>query len=364
MKYLFKALLLAFMMATFAIKGGIPYTAILLLLLIAAVNLFRERFYPRVSITILSFLLICVGIRLDKNFSFLLAIPTFDFIYQKKYLGLIAVLTAGFYSFFEPRLPILFLLLAISGILASLAEKAATKETHYQNRLDDERRLRYELEQAKAKLLHSSRDITHLTEVRERNRIAREIHDNVGHRIAGILIQLQAALKLFSRDEAKSKEILQKSIAGLSQSLTLLRDTVHNIKPQETLGVDYIQRIINDFGFCPVDFKFHGSFNQVPANHLEIIGANIKEALTNVSRHSKATNIEIVIDINDRFTRLYIKDNGAGCEKLVEGLGLSGMKERVLNMGGTISISSHGGFMIVCLLPKEGGGLFENTYSG
>lgn len=70
--------------------------------------------------------------------------------------------------------------------------------------------------------------------------------------------------------------------------------------------------------------------------------------------------------MNEIYTRLYIRDNGTGCVKIKEGMGLSGMRERVENMGGSFSISSEKGFMIVCVIPIEsekGSGVFENINS-
>ncbi|MHB8076335.1 MAG: sensor histidine kinase [Desulfosporosinus fructosivorans] len=360
MKYLFKLLFLIYIIALFATNGEVPYRIVLFFILIIGVNVFKERFYDTVYTTIASFIIICVGIWLDRNLTFLLCIPLFDFIYQKAYIGALPVFLLGIFFTLETRLPVLILIMGICGILAFVMEKAEVKESDYKNRFDEERRLRYELERTKSKLLNSSKDIAHLTEVSERNRIAREIHDNVGHSIAGILIQLQAANKLFNRDEEKSQEILKKSIENLSDALTLLRNTVHNIKPKETLGVEYLKSVINNFGFCPVELKFYGDFGLLASSQLEISGLILKEALTNAAKHSKATRIDISIDINDKFTRLYIKDNGIGSDKLKEGLGISGMKERVLNIGGTISISSNDGFLIVCLLPmanQEGCGV-------
>lgn len=352
MKYLLKLFFLIYIIALFAINGEVPYIAVLAFILIIGVNVFKEKYYDTVYTTIASFILICVGIWIDRNFTFLLCIPLFDFTYQKAYSGVIPVFSLGMYFTFEFRLPSLILIMGLIGILAFVMGEAEERESDYKNRFDEERRLRYELERTKSKLLNSSKDIAHLTEVSERNRIAREIHDNVGHSIAGILIQLQAANKLFDRDEKKSREILKKSIENLSDALTMLRNTVHNLKPKETMGLEYLKSIINNFGFCPVELKFYGDFGILASSQLEIIGSIFKEALTNAAKHSKATRVDISIDINEKYTRLYIKDNGIGCNKLKEGLGISGMKERVLNMGGTLSISSNDGFLMVCILPK------------
>ena len=79
------------------------------------------------------------------------------------------------------------------------------KEKQFHKTFDKERKYSSELEQTKSKLLNSSKSIAYLAEVTEWNRIAQEIHDTIGHSIAGILIQLQAAFKLFDRDGEKSR---------------------------------------------------------------------------------------------------------------------------------------------------------------
>jgi signal transduction histidine kinase len=344
-----------YMISLFVFKGNIPYDELLILFLIIAVNVYKERFSNSVFLVLVSFCLIFAGIITDRNFGILFCITVFDLVYKRTYIGLIPVFIILSCFFFNKELPYLLLTMALCSAIAYATEEAEKSGIVYKNNLDNERKLRYELEQTRAKLLAAAGETAHLTEVSERNRIAREIHDNIGHNIAGILIQLQASLKLFGLDNDKSKEILKKSIDGLSESVNLIRDTVYNIKPLEKLGVEYINNIINNFAFCPVEFRFNGDFNTLSPEHIGILAANIKEALTNASRYSNATKIEIKIDINENFTRLYIKDDGKGCKKIKEGLGLSGMRERVDNFGGSISISSEDGFMIVCIIPVHRG---------
>lgn len=353
MRYIFKLLFLLFIIIELAMNSDTPYIQIALLLAIAGVNVLNERFYNSVYLAAVSFVLIAYGTWLNSSFGILLCISVFDFIYYKVYPGIFPVIGITLFLMPGPTLPSILLSIATCGILAYVIQKSVQTQATYKGILDKERRLRYELEQAKDKLLHSSREIAHLAETRERNRIAREIHDNAGHNLTGILIQLQAALKLFDRDSEKSKSMLHGSIESLSQTVTLIRDTVHNIKPKESLGVEYIKNVIDNFRFCPVNFSSTGDFSQIPANHLEILASNIKEALTNAARHSKATTVDISIDINEKIIRLYIKDNGTGCDKIKEGLGISSMKDRVRNVGGSISLSGDKGFLIVCVIPRE-----------
>ncbi len=350
MKYLLKLLFFIYIIVL-SIRGDVSYLDVLVFVMIIGVTILKERFFNTRYMTLVSLIFICGGICVGQNYTFLLCIPLFDFTYEKTYLGVLPVFLLGAFEAWQSGISSLLFMMILCVILAFMIRQAEDKETDYKNRLDAERRLRYELEETKIKLLNASKDIAHLTEVSERNRIAREIHDNAGHSIAGILIQLQAANKLMEVDRQKSRMILEKSISGLSCALTLLRDTVYNIKPKETVGVKYLKSIIDNFGFCPVDFIFIGDLGVVTPSQWELLASIIKEALTNAAKHSKATNLAIVIDIDDKVLKLDIKDNGVGCDQLKEGLGLSGMKERIFNMGGTLSISSGDGFRIVSILP-------------
>lgn len=366
-KYSAKLLFLFYMVIELSIEKKVSLSAIVPLLVVIAINIFKERYYNSAVIELFSFLAVLAGTVVEPVFGILFCIPVFDLIYRKAYIWVVPVIAASIYFLYECNIFILILLsMSLCGFGAFVLRYAEDKEKKYMASLDEERRLRYELEQTKTRLVNSSREIAYLAEIKERNRIARGIHDNIGHSIAGILMQLQASYKLYDKDMPKSREILSKSIVGLSNSLDVLRDTVHNIRPREILGVDYIKGIIDEYNFCPVDFKFTGDFNKLPVNHLEIMGTNIKEALTNASKHSGASKVTIVIDINEKFSRLYIKDDGKGCKVVKEGLGLSGMKERVWNAGGTISVSSENGFLIVCLIPRdnnEGSVIFEGANS-
>lgn len=366
MKYIFKSMFLLYIIAQLAVNSSISFLEISSILIITAANIFKEKYYNSIIITVIEFVMITVIGKFSPSFIYLYGLVAYDIFFQKLYIGAIPILIGGFYYLKSGNILIFLLLMGTSGMFGYLRGVVDDKEKTFLQSYDKERRYRYELEQAKAKLLNSSMEVAHVAEISERNRIAREIHDNVGHSIAGILMQLQASHKLSGKDDKKSNELLKKSIDELSNSLTILRDTVHNIKPKESMGIEYIKNVIDNFSFCTVNFKYSGDFNNLSANLLQIIYTNIKEALTNISKHSNATIVDITTDVNERFIRLYIKDNGLGCSKIKEGLGISGMKERVKNIGGSISISSENGLLIVCVIPRnvqEGVGIFEDTNS-
>lgn len=325
------------------------------LLLLCGAWILREKYFNSLYLLWGEYGLIFLLSFLDFNNLILNSVLGYDLASYGKSKMLPLLLVAGLYHLRGEHLVVYIIILALSGFCGYLRCMLDKKEDSFKEIYDQERSIRYSLEETKARLMASSREAVSLAEIKERNRIARDIHDHIGHSLAGILLQLQAGIKSLGRDEDKAKELLNKSVVGLADSLDLLRDTVHNIKPRERIGLEYLNSVMANFQFCPVEFAHKGDVSTLWASHTEIISSILKEGLTNASRYSKATKVEVCLDIRESIVRFSIKDNGIGCNQIREGLGISGMKERVGNAGGTISFSSSDGFMIVCVLPRDKG---------
>ncbi|MCW3489521.1 sensor histidine kinase [Dethiobacter alkaliphilus] len=355
MRYIMQGLFLLQLVYLLAAGESFRVEELLVVLLLVGVYVVKERFWQHVSLVVLQLIIVTAAVYAGMPLAVLYALLAFDFSCHQVYMGVaLSVALIIFFSVWR-EMP-LILLLAATGILAGyILQRWEAQYTDYCKSLDDERRLRYSLEEARNKLMASAKETAHLAEVKERNRIAREIHDSIGHSIAGVLIQMQVAGRLVGKDDNKAKETLQLCTEKLADALTVARQTVYNLKPRERLGIEYIKRIIKDYTFCPVEVSYQGDFDLMPAEHLETTAAIIKEALTNTVRYSKATQVVIELLTNEKYTRLLVKDNGIGCEVIREGMGISGMKERVRNLGGNLSISCDDGFMIVCMLYRQGG---------
>lgn len=351
MKYIFKSAVFIYLIALTALRGWDSQYQMLIITIIIVLNIYAFRIRDSMLVSVLSFFLIAAGIWVDPSVSILLCIPSFDFSYRKQWIWLALVPISGAVISNFSNMPQMVFMCFIYAMLGLSAKEAECRQQDYKRKIDEERRLRYELEELKSKLSRSAGEAIHLAEIAERNRIARDIHDNVGHGITGILFQLRLARKLYEKDEKESAEILDNSIDALAETITLLRDTVHNIKPKELLGIDYIKNIIDQFNFCEVKFKVLGDAGLLQPVCLEFAAAAIKEALTNASKYSCATQIFISMDINENIMRLEIRDNGKGAFQIKEGMGIKGMRERAGNIGGTVSVSSGNGFLIVCVIP-------------
>lgn len=283
----------------------------------------------------------------------LLGVPLVDMSYFKKYymLGIFALVSILLcYNMGERQ----YIFPITTGALWGFTlRKGDDKERKHLSLLDNERALRYQLEKTQVELQRLQNEIEITAELRERDRIAKEIHDSIGHSIAGVLFQLRAAEKLISTKPQKVEQILKLSIDKLVEALEITRNTVYNIKSDQTQGIDCIHKIIKEFKFCNINFSHNGDFNNISASNLKVLESTTKELLTNAIKHSMASAITIKIDINSKHIRCFYKDNGRGCNKVIESVGLSSIRDRVKNLGGTYSIDGSNGFTVVLTLPNK-----------
>ena len=200
----------------------------------------------------------------------------------------------------------------------------------------------------------SSREIqsaARLAEMAERSRIAQDIHDHVGHEISGASMAMQAALKLYDIGDERAGELMAQSAKRIEAASEHLREAVHNLKPSRVAGISTLAELCEGFSFCPVQFSASGDLSG--SLHWDLLEANLKEALTNVSRHSEASAVKVKLDGNSDYIRLEISDNGKAERLNGTGLGLAGIRERVRAAGGSLTISAENGFTVLCVLPKR-----------
>ncbi|KGN00441.1 sensor histidine kinase [Clostridium botulinum] len=364
MEYIFKLFFYSFVISTSIIEKNVTCLCVASFLLIVIVDILVTKYIKYKYFIYLQSIIIVVISYYNPIYIVFLSMCSYELIKRENYFGILFFVPM--FKILDVRdLPINILFFLVVNLYGYIYNKYIRERKKYKTLYDNERRIRYELEGTKNRLIHYAAQVEHLTEIKERNRIAREIHDTVGHSIAGLYMQLQASAKIRDKNKEKSDELVDKSIDELSNILSLLKDTVYNIKPVETVGIEYIVKIVDNFKYCKVNFKNIGNFNNISSNIMEIIATNIKESLTNVSKYSMANKVDINLDANENYIRLYIKDDGVGCKNIKEGLGISGMKERIRNIGGSISIDSINGFLIVCVIPIKDfrGEIFENYNS-
>jgi signal transduction histidine kinase len=190
-----------------------------------------------------------------------------------------------------------------------------------------------------------------LATMKERNRIARDIHDNVGHLLTRSIL-ITGAVKTVNTNEnlAPTIESLDET---LNNAMTTIRKSVHDLHTQAIDLQDAISTLVRDFSFCPVEFTYQVT-SELPCEICYSFISVIKEALTNPAKHSNATNMTIKIHEHPALYQLIVEDNGTSISgAITDGIGLENMQERVRQLHGIFHIQTEHGFRIFITVPKN-----------
>ena len=202
-------------------------------------------------------------------------------------------------------------------------------------------------------LLEKQNSEIYAATLRERNRIAREIHDNVGHVLSRTIL-LTGAARAVNKDR-NMDSLLEGLDTSLNSAMDSIRSSVHDLHDDAVNLRKTIKDIISDIKEKKVEFKYDMS-DIIPRDVKYAFISITKEALSNTTRYGGATRVKIVMREHPAMYQLYIEDNGKGCRdynKNTTGIGLKNMQERVSALNGTLQIDGEKGFHIFIMIPKQ-----------
>lgn len=186
-------------------------------------------------------------------------------------------------------------------------------------------------------------EVQELAVTLERTRIARDIHDSLGHTLTSLNIQLDVARKLQERDPEKARQSLIAAKALASQSLSDVRAVVHSIREAEFDFNEALDLLITKTKQSDaLNIKWECDVATVPSPLAHHFFCIVQECLTNVQRHAHATMVGIKLKKEANNLLLVINDNGCGFSygDLSPGFGIKGMRERAESMGGTLAVET------------------------
>ena len=208
---------------------------------------------------------------------------------------------------------------------------------------------RFRMERTEAKLLQQEQFVTEIkTQDRERGRIAKDLHDNIGASIVGIQYQLDEFADKYFPDNSTPTDF-QKTLASLAQTYKDVRGLSHDLTPQILVGMGLYEQLQQKYGFMtkPV-FKLSFPTEKTdlePFIELTLYKI-INEAVTNILKYAKSTEVGIDISQEKDFVKLRIDDNGIGfdMETYKTGTGLNNLKFRAESqLNGTLTVESSPG---------------------
>lgn len=219
-------------------------------------------------------------------------------------------------------------------------------------------KLNNELEESYKTLKEQSEEIEKLTVEKERNRVAQEIHDYLGHSLVALNMNLDVAANIIDRDSVKAKEIIVKSNSIAKDSMNSLRWAVYALRDNETHFIlkEAIEKLIENIiheDNINVGFQFDENVEKLPPECKNIIYRTVQEGLTNGLTHGKANKFNMNIYVKYNQVHFTIEDNGAGCGDIVKDNGLHGIEDRIEGIGGNIEYITKvdGGFKIKAIIP-------------
>jgi signal transduction histidine kinase len=210
-----------------------------------------------------------------------------------------------------------------------------------------ERQSREKLMLANEQLRQYALRIENQATLQERNRIARDIHDSLGHSLTALNLQLETALKLWQSNPTKAQAFLERSkqlgsmaLSEVRQSVSALRADPLQGRPLEEAIAALAEEVQRSTGILPTCSMVLG--HPLPTEINTALYRIVQEALTNICKYASATVIKIKLKATLTDLRLTIEDNGRGfnLDKNTTGFGLQSMRERTLALGGQFKIDS------------------------
>jgi len=312
-----------------------------------------------------------------------LVIPLLAYLYYGRRLGILsAVIAYIFFAFdfygarcgcLEAFSDEIFLSYSLIVLLGMIFVSIMAEVLRY------EKKSRTQAESLYSELQQSQKQLAELARVNERNRIARDIHDSLGHHLTAVSIQLEKAKAFQKIDANEADKALDSAKRSATEALQDVRKSVGSLRDSSSKGVsssggratgvhvdetkyfslsDSLQELVNGYKEVKVDYSFSGDESAFTQPVLMSLYRIVQEGLTNIRKHAKASHVKIELQLED-VAKLLLEDNGVGfdvSERPDKHYGLQGLQERVELVGGQLSIESElaKGTRITVMIPKQG----------
>lgn len=204
-----------------------------------------------------------------------------------------------------------------------------------------------------------------IAEDKERKRLAREIHDTLGHALTGIAAGVDACIAMIDINPEATKKQLMVISKVVRQGIVDVRNSLNKLRPGALEQHGFkgaIEDMIEEFtSVSDLTISLDYRLDKVDFENTkeDILFRVIQESVTNAVRHGDATHIDISLYIEDNSLYLKIQDNGQGCEEIHYGFGLKQMKERLGMINGKVAYDGHHGFLTIVTIPLQEGELYD-----
>jgi len=228
-----------------------------------------------------------------------------------------------------------------------------------------QREQRKHLTEANERLAQHAATLEQLTISRERNRLARELHDVLAHTLSGVAVELEGLRATLRRDPEQANALLNHSLQAIREGLTETRRTLQELraKPLEDLGLALAVQTLAESYASRSDFQLDLNIDHDLGDYPDEVQQSIyriaQEALANVADHAQALLSQVILKRDQGQIQLVIRDDGCGFDPDISKdghhYGLLGMRERAEMIGANLSVKSQAGKGTQVLLSYGGG---------
>ena len=329
-----------------------PVIVLFLALIMTELGLYIEK--PKWMGCLFSLALVCCCF--IPEFTYFLPLMLYNICWHEFWWGFASVfLVFRDLSIYEPWGIAIWVIACILAVFLAISTTRSVRLQYQLNQLrDTSTELQNVMRERNQELMEKQDYEIHLATLRERNRIAREIHDNVGHMLSRSILQVGALYTIY-KDEP-----LHGQLASVNETLNLamnsIRESVHDLHDD---SIDLRQAILEATKEMKEKYTLHFEYDispSVPRKVKYCFITTVKEAMSNIVKHSNADTITIILREHPGFYQMSIEDNGTPVNSTKDaGIGLTNMKERVEALHGVLRIQKENGFKIFISITKMEG---------
>lgn len=346
--------LMLFILCSVVYLLSISYAYIVVPIIISVFLSALNSYFEHKSLKRFSFTLFIILCFFEPLLLFFIPLIAYDLILSGEQIILIASLIPIALS--SHKFPIMVSIIILSFFAAGYFLKFRTInmekiKTEYMKLRDNTKEFSISIENKNKELMEKQDYEVNLAMLHERNRIAREIHDNVGHLLSSSILQIGALLATVKDDNVKESLAYIKNT--LSQWMDSIRNNIHDLHEESIDLYTEINTLVRNFTFCEIslDYDIESTLDKkLKYTFISII----KETLSNIIKHSNATKVIIIMREHPKLYQLVVKDNGTKQDYNIDsGIGIKNITDRITSFHGNINIHHDKGFTIFISVPKE-----------